>query len=169
MHLLIIKLLTLALLVAGAPLEHFWFTHSPTASYGSGHEKDKVKTVETKILGELNGWLTTTNNYSTCGLLTSQTGNNHLPGGLNATETTTNVYDGADNLVQSTYLHRNYVGNQQSIVATHHYDHAGRSAKNYFQVGTGVNRQLNSFVYDARGNVATKYQGGTGLTPTPTA
>lgn len=127
------------------------------------YEKDKIKTVETKILNGGNDWLTTTKTYSTCGLLTSQTGNNHL--NLTATETTVNAYDGADNLITSTYNHAGVSGTAP-ISSTHYYDFAGRNSSNTFQVGSGSNTVLNSFVYDEKGNVATKYQGGTGLSGT---
>lgn len=126
-------------------------------------DKDKVATVSTKILGSANDWLQTTNTYSTCGQLQSQTGNNHLDPNLSNSESTSYVYDGAMNLTSSTYNHRRLNGGSLAITSDHEYDHAGRNTKNYFKVGSGSRRQLNKLVYDEKGNVKTKYQGHTGL------
>ena len=132
------------------------------AMYGAGHEKDKVKTMETRIMDGGNDWLTTTNNYSTCGLLLDQTGNNHLNVTPTTSETTTYTYDGADNPTGSTYLHQ-LPTSTLPITSQAHYDHAGRNVKNYFRVNTGINTQLNRLEYDAKGQLTTKYQGETGL------
>jgi RHS repeat-associated protein len=133
--------------------------------YGtSSWEKDKIKTSRTKVLGS-STWLQTTNNWSTCGLLTSQAGNNHRNTSLSAPETTSYTYDGADNLTESTYNHR-FPGANRAIRAEHHYDYAGRNMRNYFQVGNGANKKINRLYYDEKNNVSRKRQGGTNLSGT---
>jgi len=133
--------------------------------YGtSSWEKDKIKTSRTKILGS-NDWLETTNTWSACGLLEQQSGNNHRNLSLATPELTTYDYDGADNVTESVYNHR-FPGTNRAIKAEHHYDYAGRSMRNYFQVGNGANRKINRIYYDEKGNVDVKYQGGTGLSGT---
>ena len=73
----------------GREIEQGFFNGSPstnfapsdpqiTTIYGTSlHERDKVKRVETKILGT-NTELYTQNTYATCGMLIRQDGNNHL-------------------------------------------------------------------------------------------
>ena len=113
------------------------YGHEPTTPlietiYGTAvHEKDKVKTVKTKILDGANNWLETTNTYNTCGLLTSQSSNNHKNLSLGS-ETTTIAYDGADNPITVTYNHAAY-GNSFAIASTETIDYAGRARNSLFQ------------------------------------
>ena len=132
-------------------------------TYGTNsHDKDKLTTIETRILGS-NDWLATTNNYNTCGLLENQTGNNHL--NLGASETTTYTYDAAGNITTSSYQHQG-PSNSHTIKEQHYYDFAGRNSKNFFRIDNGTNHQLNAFEYNVEGQVKTKYQGGTGMSGT---
>lgn len=163
----------------GRPTTEGFFTGTVPSSFGnfplaetlteniygtSSWEKDKIKTVKTKILGT-NDWLETTNTWSTCGLLEQQSGNNHRNLSLATPEITTYDYDGADNLTESVYNHR-FQGTTRAIRAEHYYDYAGRNMRNYFRVGNGANKKISRIYYDEKGNVATKYQGGTGLSGT---
>ncbi len=75
-----------------------------TTTYGTEpHDIDRVKTVRTKILDGGDRWLTTTNYYTTCGLLDYQEGNNHL--NITAEERTDYVYDAAGNILEYTAIH----------------------------------------------------------------
>ena len=128
--------------------------------YGTAsHEIDKVKEVRTKVMDGASQakWLRTTNNYSLCGRLTSQTGNNHL--NLAANEVTSYDYDGAGNVVASSYAHRQPSGHELIVAAEHNFDNVGRNIRNYFQVGNGGRKKINRIYYDDKGNVDRKHQG----------
>ena len=126
--------------------------------YGTApHEVDKIKTVRTKVL-ETSDWLITNNFYSTCGLLETQTGNNHLD--LTASEGTMYAYDGANNVVASTYDHV-VNGTTRTIRSEHHFDHAGRNVANYFGPEAGSLTQFNEISYDLKGRAIQSKQGRT--------
>ena len=128
-------------------------------------DKDRIKTVETKILNDdPDAWLTTTNYYTPCGRLDYQEGNNHL--NISARERTDYTYDGAGNVLRSTYGHRDPNQVLINVTSEHHYDFAGRAYKSFFQLGSGARTQLSELVFNLTGQVATKYQGGTGQSGT---
>lgn len=131
-----------------------------TNLYGSqGIETGRVKQVRTRILGT-NDWLQTDNYYTSCGLLDYQTGNNHLRLPLTAPEVTSYEYDGATNVTESTYNHKNGAS-VIPIVAEHNYNFAGRAIRNFIKIGQGVKTQLNHLDYDHLGNIVVRYQGKT--------
>ena len=133
--------------------------------YGTAsHEKDKVKTSKVKILDGSNNWLESTTNYNFCGLVQSQTSNNHKE--LSPTsENTTFFYDGADNPTFTIYNHNAY-GNQQTIKTTQTYDHVGRGHLSYFSWNGNNNPIISKSVYDHKDQLISHYQGRTGLTGT---
>ena len=59
-------------------------------------------------------------------------------------------YDGPGNVVSHTITSASFL------------DHAGRTLSDDFKVDAGTNRKVHQLVYDQKGNVVTKYQGGTG-------
>ena len=70
-------------------------------------------------------------------------------------------YDGAGNLVGSTYTHK-APSHTHTITSASFLDHAGRTISDDFKVDAGTNRKVHQFVYDQKGNVVTKYKGATG-------
>ena len=144
-----------------------------TTRYGANlYDRDKVVSVWKRILDPQStswrptdaNWLQTTSIYSSCGRLEQQLGNNHYDSEKNH-EITTYAYDEHNRLQGSTYNH-DVNGDITSITSSQSFDHAGRPLETFFQVGTGRNVKVNQFVYDERGNVVTKYQGGTDLVGT---
>ena len=143
------------------------FGHEPTTPlietiYGTAaHEKDKVKTVKTRILDGGNNWLENTNTYNTCGLVTSQSSNNHksLTAG---SETTSIVYDGADNPITVTYNHQAY-SNDFDIITSETIDYAGRARESKFQANSSPTYTINSKFYDEKEQLIRKLQGKTGF------
>lgn len=130
--------------------------------YGTtAHEKDKVKTIKTKILDGGNNWLETTNTYSTSALLTSQTSNNHRNLTTNI-ETTTIIYDGADNPITATYNHKAF-GNDFDVITTETIDYAGRARESRFQANSSPTYTINSKFYDEEEQLIRKLQGKTGF------
>ena len=126
------------------------------------YDWDKVTSIKTKVLGSTSSYLTTTSTYTSCGVLSEQRGNNHLLLSPTDGEKTTYTYDGAGNVVGSTYTHK-APSHTHTITAASFLDHAGRTLSDDFKVDAGTNRKVHQFVYDHKGNVVTKYQGATGL------
>lgn len=126
------------------------------------YDWDKVTLIKTKILGSSSDYLVTNSVYTSCGVLKQQTGNNHLLLSPTNGELTTYTYDGGGNVVGSVYTHK-VPSQTHTISSASFYDYAGRPTGNDFKVDNGSNRRVHQLVYDQRGNVTTKYQGGTGL------
>ena len=122
---------------------------------------DKVTLIKTKVLGSTSSFITTTSTYTSCGVLSEQRGNNHLLLSPTDGEKTTYTYDGAGNVVGSTYTHK-APSQTHTITSASFLDHAGRTISDDFKVDAGTNRKVHQFVYDQKGNVVTKYQGATG-------
>lgn len=126
------------------------------------YDWNKITLLKTKVLGSTSSYLATNNTYTSCGLLQQQTGNNHLLLTPVDGELTTYTYDGAGNVVGSTYTHK-APSQTHTVASASYYDHAGRPTSDNFKVDAGPNRKVHQLVYDHKGNVVTKYQGGTGL------
>ena len=123
-------------------------------TYGSNsYDKDKVKTVSTKILGT-STFLNSTNTYNSCGILTNQNSTNHAGGSSSIAYT----YDGAFNVTRTTSTISAF-GTTKTINTKQTYDNVGRPRINYFQVDNGPNTIVNSLYYNAEDELITKYQG----------
>ena len=123
-------------------------------------EKDKIKTVKTKVLGG-STWLQTTNTYNSCGRITSQSSNNHVNTGTGS-ESTTFLYDGAGNVTRTTYNHSAH-GTTKTIRSTQTYLHAGQPKLSYFRVDSGTDQIISSKKFDHKGQMINNYQGYTYL------
>jgi len=154
----------------GRELKQGFFTGTPSASnhvpndwqietiYGANeYDKDKVKSVKTKILGSTD-FLTSNNNYNSCGILTSQSGNNHINTGLNSI-TSNHLYDGALNTYYTNSTIKGY--GTKNIKTLNRFDHAGRLTTNFMRVdNTSIGWSgLCSRVYNEEDEIVTKYQG----------
>ena len=131
-------------------------------AYGTqSYDWDKIASIKAKVLGSTSDFITTTSIYTSCGRLKEQKGNNHLLLSPANGELTTYTYDGAGNVVGSTYTHK-APSQTHTITSASFLDHAGRTISDDFKVDAGTNRKVHQFTYDQKGNVVTKYQGGTG-------
>ncbi|MEM9919827.1 MAG: DUF6443 domain-containing protein [Bacteroidota bacterium] len=147
---------------SGTPTTYFYPSDPQiTKTYGSNsYDKDKVKTVQKKILGT-GTWITSTNTYSSCGQLLSNSGNSHANSSAGSL-TSSFTYDGAFNVTQTNST-INAFGTNKTVLNTQTYDHAGRPDRNYFKIDAGVNRIISDLHYNAEDEVDYKYQGNTGL------
>ena len=86
------------------------------------HEKDKLKTSKSKILGT-SDWLINTVTYDNCGRVTNSTGNSIVNIAGTTSENRSYTYDWMDNLLNETYVHN---VNAHTIQHIYTYDKVGR-------------------------------------------
>lgn len=127
-------------------------------TYGvNSYDKDKVTSIQTKILGQSGTPLVSTMTYNDCGTLVSTTGNNHID--QNAGSITTDyIYDGAFNVTNSNSTVSAY-GPDRTVSSTQTYDYSGRHKLSKFKVNTGPVMTLSSRTYNAEDELIRLYQG----------
>ena len=167
------RIITEGLTTTSAPTSSFsnMYISQPLIKtvYGSNsYDKDKISTLETLILGT-NSWLKSTNIYSNCGRLLTQTENNHVNVRPYVLGTSNYSYDAAGNLLELVYNHNGFNPEETlAITSEHSYDIAGRNIQNWFKVGTDDKDrvEINHLSYNERNQIKTKFQGGTKLSGT---
>ena len=133
-------------------------------TYGSNsYDKNKVTSVQTKILGQSGTPLVSNLTYNECGTLISTTGNNHIDQSANSV-TTDYTYDGAFNVTNS-YSIVSAHGPNRTISSTQTYDYSGRHKASKFKVNTGPTMTLSNRTYNGQEELIRLYQGKYGSRP----